>query len=115
MTASHVIVGAGPVGVALARRLSGEGHGVAVLTRSGRELGLAGVESVAVDASDADALSAQVRGAAVLYNCANPGAYPLWEREWPPLAAAVLAAAERSGAVLVTASNLYGYGPVSGS
>ncbi len=114
MTASHVIVGAGPVGVALARRLSGEGHGVAVLTRSGSELGLPGVESVAVDASDADALSAEVAGAAVLYNCANPGAYPLWEREWPPLAAAILTAAERSGAVLVTASNLYGYGPVSG-
>ena len=31
---------------------------------------------------------------------------------WPPVAAAFLAAAERSGAVLVVASCLYGYGPV---
>jgi nucleoside-diphosphate-sugar epimerase len=34
---------------------------------------------------------------------------------WPPIAGALLGAAERSGAVLVTVSNLYGYGPASGS
>jgi len=32
---------------------------------------------------------------------------------WPPIANALLVAAERSGAVLATTSNLYGYGPVS--
>jgi nucleoside-diphosphate-sugar epimerase len=31
--------------------------------------------------------------------------------DWPPLAAALLTAAQRSGAVLASASNLYGYGP----
>lgn len=108
----HVVVGAGPVGSALADRLVREGHRVRVLTRSGRDTGLAGVESVAVDASDAAALTACAGGASVLYNCANPGAYPRWEKRWPPLAAAILGAAERIGAVLVTASNLYGYGPV---
>ena len=41
--------------------------------------------------------------------------HPDWERKWPPLAASILAAAERSGAVLVTMSNLYGYGPVDGT
>lgn len=112
--ALHVIVGAGPVGTSLAARLAGQGHRVRVLTRSGRPTGVAGVESVAVDASDADALSSRVAGAEVLYNCANPGSYPSWERAWPPLASAILSAAERNDAVLVTASNLYGYGPVSG-
>ena len=34
--------------------------------------------------------------------------------DWPPVAAALLTAAERSGAVLVTMSNLYGYGRPSG-
>jgi len=48
-----------------------------------------------------------------LYNCANP-AYHRWAQDWPPIAAALLAAAEDSGAVLVTLSNLYGYGPVDG-
>jgi nucleoside-diphosphate-sugar epimerase len=49
-------------------------------------------------------------GAAVIYNCVNPP-YHRWPADWPPIAASVLAAAERSGAVLVTLSNLYGYGP----
>ncbi len=110
----HVIVGAGPVGTSLAARLVAEGHRVRVLTRSGRGLPVPGAEHIAVDASDVDALTTQVAGAEVLYNCANPGPYPAWEKAWPPLAAAILIAAERSGAVLVTASNLYGVGPVDG-
>lgn len=108
----HVIVGAGPVGVALATRLAGEGHHVRVLTRSGRDLKVPDVESIAVDASDIAALTSRVTGASVLYNCANPGSYTQWEKLWPPLAASILSAAERSGAVLATASNLYGYGRV---
>ena len=43
----------------------------------------------------------------------NP-AYHRWPTDWPPVAAALLAAAERTGAVLVTMSNLYGYGRPSG-
>jgi nucleoside-diphosphate-sugar epimerase len=43
-------------------------------------------------------------------NCVNPP-YHRWPADWPPIAASVLAAAEHSGAVLVTLSNLYGYGP----
>jgi nucleoside-diphosphate-sugar epimerase len=34
---------------------------------------------------------------------------------WPPIAASLLGAAESAGAVLVTVSNLYGYGPAGGS
>jgi len=44
----------------------------------------------------------------------NPPAYDKWPELWPPVAEALLEAAERSGAVLVTAANLYPYGPVSG-
>lgn len=109
----HVIVGAGPVGRALADKLACEGQHVRVLTRSGRPIREHGIESVAADASDLKSLITHCNGAAVLYNCANPGAYPLWQKYWPPLAAAMLDAAEQTGAVLVTASNLYGYGPVS--
>lgn len=112
MTSLHVIVGAGPIGTALSLRLADEGHRVRLVTRSASGPEHPHIERVALDASDAAALTEANSGATVLYNCANPGSYPDWERNWPPLAASILAAAERSGAVLVTMSNLYGYGPV---
>lgn len=118
MTANHntngvqVVIGAGPVGTALATLLAGQGARVRVLTRSGAGPELPGVERVSGDASDAYVLARHTKDAAVIYNCANPGTYVDWGSNWPPLAAAILEAATRSGAVLVTMSNLYGYGPV---
>src|SRR3954471_7097091 len=111
--ALHVIVGAGPVGTATATLLADRGEQVRVVTRSGGGLEHPAVERVSADATDADRLSALAEGAAALYNCANPQ-YHRWLTDWPPLATALLAAAERSGAVLAAASNLYGYGPVDG-
>jgi nucleoside-diphosphate-sugar epimerase len=111
--ALHVIVGAGPVGTATAKVLAERGEQVRVVTRSGSGPEHANIERVATDATDADRLSALAEGAAALYNCASP-AYHQWFTDWPPLAAALLAAAERSGAVLTVANNLYGYGPVTG-
>lgn len=110
----HLIVGAGPVGTALALRLAEAGERVRVVTRSGGGVRHPLVEPVALDASDRDRLAEAAKGATVVYNCANPGAYPLWERVWPPLAASILHAAEASGAVLATMGNLYGYGRVDG-
>jgi nucleoside-diphosphate-sugar epimerase len=107
----HVVVGSGAVGSATARLLRTEGHDVRVLSRSGR--GPAEAERIAADAADPERLTALTRGADALYNCANP-AYHRWATDWPPLASALLAAAERTGAVLVTTANLYGYGPVDG-
>ena len=113
--ALHVIVGAGPVGSSAAAHLTAAGHQVRVVTRSGdRPAASPAVERVAADATDADRLDRARRGARrAVYNCANPP-YHRWPRDWPPLAAALLAAAERTGAVLVTMGNLYGYGPVDG-
>ena len=111
--ALHVVLGKGPVGTALTEVLVARGHRVRVLSRSGGGPGGDGVEHRAVDASDAGALSAAAQGAAALYNCANPP-YDQWERQWPPMAQALLTAAGRSGAVLVTMGNLYVYGPGTG-
>jgi nucleoside-diphosphate-sugar epimerase len=109
--ALHVIVGAGPIGSATAERLAADGHRVRVVTRRGAGPAHPGIECVACDATDASRLSELASGAAALYNCANPP-YHQWPQLWPPLATALLTAAERTGAVLVTMSNLYGYGPV---
>jgi nucleoside-diphosphate-sugar epimerase len=106
----HVIVGAGPVGSATAARLADRGEQVLIITRSGTGPADPGIKRIAADATDIEQLTALAKGAAVLYNCACPP-YHRWPQDWPPLAGAVLAAAERTGAVLVTMSNLYGYGP----
>ncbi|MBC7550439.1 MAG: NAD-dependent epimerase/dehydratase family protein [Cellulomonas sp.] len=109
----HVIVGAGPVGTATARLLVDRGEEVVLVTRSGSGPQHAAVTRVAADASSPARLSALTDGAGALYNCANPP-YHRWPIDWPPLASSLLSAAERSGAVLVTVSNLYAYGPVPG-
>src|SRR2546429_8187980 len=110
----HVIVGGGPVGGAAARLLVEQGQQVRLVTRSGRGPEHQAIERVAADATDADRLSSLAEGAAALYNCASP-LYHQWLQDWPPLAAALLTAAERSGAVLTVAGNLYGYRPVTGA
>ncbi|MBA2309499.1 MAG: NAD-dependent epimerase/dehydratase family protein [Pseudonocardiales bacterium] len=110
----HVIVGAGAVGSATARLLAERGDQVRLISRRGTgPTDVTGVELVAADASDAQRLAELTAGASVIYNCANPP-YHRWSTQWPPMAAALLTAAEASGAVLVTMSNLYGYGPVDG-
>ena len=110
MTSTYVIVGAGPVGRHTAELLRDRGDRVRVVTRSGRGA-IDGTEPVVLDASDPEALSRATDGAAAVFNCANPIDYTTWEQVWPPLAESLLAAAERTGATLVTASCLYPYGP----
>ncbi|MCG5444648.1 NAD-dependent epimerase/dehydratase family protein [Micromonospora sp. NIE79] len=109
--ALHVIVGAGPVGTATAHLLADRGERVRVISRRGAGPEHPSIERIAADA--ADRLSVLTDGAQALYNCASP-AYHRWPVDWPPLAGALLAAAERTGAVLATVGNLYGYGPVGG-
>ncbi|NYJ75757.1 NAD-dependent epimerase/dehydratase family protein [Allobranchiibius huperziae] len=107
----HVVVGAGPVGSAVAQQLVERGAEVVVVTRSGTAV--PGTTAVAADASNAARLSEICAGARAIYNCINPP-YDQWQETWPPMAQALLAAAESSGAVLVTTASLYPYGPVDG-
>jgi nucleoside-diphosphate-sugar epimerase len=109
----HVIVGAGGVGSATAMLLAEQGEHVRIVTRHGSGPEHPAIERVAADATDAERLTELATGAAALYNCASPQ-YHQWFQDWPPLAAAFRTAAERSGAVLVSQSNLYGYGRVTG-
>ena len=109
----HVIVGAGVVGSRVARLLAQRGEQVRLISRRGTGPKEPGIELVAADAADKARLIELTRGATAIYNCANP-LYHTWLTDWPPIASALLAAAEANGAVLVTLSNLYGYGPVEG-
>jgi nucleoside-diphosphate-sugar epimerase len=114
MSELHVVVGAGPVGRATALELAAAGHEVLLVSRSGSGPDLPGVRRAAADAADAGRLTDLATGAVALYNCVNPSDYTIWSAFWPPVAEAFLVAAEGTGALLVTASCLYGYGPVDG-
>lgn len=114
MNDRHLVIGAGPVGRHTAQLLASRGSEVVVATRSGTDTGIVGVTHLALDASDASALSRASENMTAIYNCANPGDYTSWLEVWPPLAAALLVAAERSGAIYAITGNLYPYGPAEG-
>jgi nucleoside-diphosphate-sugar epimerase len=111
MSRTHVVVGAGIVGSTLAELLANDGQDVIVITRSGSGPTHKNIRLFAADVSNLSKLLEIAPSAAAIYNCANPP-YHQWAKEWPPIAASFLGYAEKTGAVLVTCSNLYGYGPV---
>ena len=108
----HVVFGTGQVGSALAGHLTGLGIAVRAVSRH-RPPALAGVDWRAADAADPEAAADAAKGASVIYQCLN-APYNQWPERFPPLQRGVLAAAERSGALLVSLENLYGYGPAGG-
>jgi nucleoside-diphosphate-sugar epimerase len=106
-----LVVGAGVIGSRVAGMVAERGDRVRLVSRRGSGPAAPGaVTRVAADAADAGAMARLAEGVSVIYNCVNPP-YHRWPAEWPPIAASLLGTAERSGAVLVTLSNLYGYGP----
>jgi nucleoside-diphosphate-sugar epimerase len=111
--ALHVVVGAGAVGMATARLLAARGDQVRLVSRRGTGPEHPSVERIGADATDSAALARIAHGAVAVYNCAAPP-YHRWTLDWPLLADALLDAAEATGAVLVSAGNLYLYGPVDG-
>src|SRR5579864_4451176 len=108
----HVVFGTGQVGTALAVHLAGLGMAVRAVSRH-RPPVLGGVDWRAADAADPEAAADAAKGAAVIYQCLN-APYNQWPERFPPLQRGVLAAAERTGALLVSLENLYGYGPADG-
>ena len=69
---SHLVVGAGSIGSAVARQLAATGQQVRIVTRSGSGPVDPNVERIAADATDASRLSELAAGASVVYNCVNP-------------------------------------------
>jgi nucleoside-diphosphate-sugar epimerase len=109
----YLVIGSGAIGSAVARQLASASHDVTVVTRRGVGVAHPRVHHVAADAANAARLRELARGASAIFNCANP-AYHRWTTDWPPIARSLLGAAADSGAVLVTMSNLYGYGRSDG-
>ncbi|MEJ3747183.1 NAD-dependent epimerase/dehydratase family protein [Actinomycetes bacterium KLBMP 9797] len=109
----QVVVGASHSAAATARLFADSGDRVRMLSRRGGGPEHPLIERITADASDAALLTELARGAATLVNCASP-AYNRLPIETPALAAALMTAAERSGARYLNLSNIYGYGPAAG-
>src|SRR5450631_357726 len=109
----HVVFGTGQVGMTLAAQLAGSGIPVRAVSRHCPARLAQGVEWRAADVTDPEAAADAAKGAAVIYQCLN-APYTQWPECFPPLQRGVVAAAERTGALLVSLENLYGYGPTGG-
>lgn len=109
----HVVLGAGPLGLAVARHLAARGERVRVVSRSGRADLPEDVEVLAADVAEVVDVKRACQGAAVVYHCANPP-YAKWPELHPPLMESIIEGAAAARAKLVFGDNLYAYGPVDG-
>ena len=80
-----------PDGRAVATALLDQGARVRMVNRSGSVV-IAGVETVAGDATDLDFARGVTAGAGTVYFCLNAPNYHRWAEEFPPLQRAVLGA-----------------------
>jgi nucleoside-diphosphate-sugar epimerase len=112
-SARHVIFGTGAIGLATFDALRRRGETVRLINRSGHARVPDDVEVIGGDARDPDFTAGVARGARVLYQTLNP-AYHEWTVQFPALQAGVLAAAEATGARLVSMENVYLYGRPAG-
>ncbi|MBJ7446605.1 MAG: NAD-dependent epimerase/dehydratase family protein [Brevundimonas sp.] len=108
----HIILGAGALGRATARALIADGRPTRLVSRTPRPAPQ-GATPVTADLLDPTGLALTMRDAEAVYFCAQPP-YHRWSQEFAILQAAAVQAASNVGARLISAENLYGYGPVYG-
>lgn len=113
MSDLHTIIGAGPLGTAVATKLIERGLRVRVVSRSGRS-SATGAEAIAADATDAASITGAIRGSSVVYQCAQP-AYNRWVAEFPSFQRGIIEATAAANADIVIADNLYSYGDPRGA
>ncbi len=112
-TPRHVIFGTGAIGLATFDALRSRGETARLVNRSGWARVPDGVEVIGGDARDPAFTTTVAAGAGVVYQTLNPP-YAEWTAQFPLLQAGVLAAAEATGARLVSMENVYMYGRPAG-
>lgn len=110
----HAVVGNGPVGRAVVRVFRAQGQNVRLVSRRPAMPDDQGVELIRADATSPAELANALRGANVVYNCAN-APYHRWPQDLPAIWNGIQRASEATGARLVIASNLYAYGRPAGA
>jgi nucleoside-diphosphate-sugar epimerase len=108
-----VVIGMGPLGLAVTRLLSSKGEPVRAIHRTGKAQVPPGVEVLPGDIGDLRFARDACRSAATIYLCAKPP-YQRMADAFQPIMDGAIAGAVASQAKLVYADSLYAYGPVSG-
>ncbi len=111
MSNVKLVTGAGPVGWTVAEQLVRNGDRVRILTRSGSGPEHPLVERISADVSDAAQLESAMHGVSAVFHCIHGSKYSAeaWRRELPEAEQVILAAAHRTGAVVVFPESLYSY------
>ncbi|MBK9925844.1 MAG: NAD(P)H-binding protein [Anaerolineales bacterium] len=115
MSATHVILGTGAIGRAIAEELIKRGESVRMVNRSGKMEEIpAGVEVKASDLYDQAQVKEVTRGAKVVYQAAQPN-YHEWVEKFPSFQKSIIDGLTGSDAKLVMVENLYMYGDTNGT
>jgi nucleoside-diphosphate-sugar epimerase len=114
MSASHVVLGTGAIGRAVAEELVRRGETVRMVNRSGKMDEVpAEVEVVASDLYDQAKVREVTRGAKVVYQASQPHYYE-WPEKFPPLQKSIIDGLTGSDVKLIFVENLYMYGDTNG-
>ena len=111
MSETHVVLGTGPLGLAVVRVLRNRGERVRAVNRSGEAPVPDEVAVAEADLSESERAREACADASVVYFCVQPP-YADWPALFPPLLENTLDAAAHAGARLVVGDNCYMYGPV---
>ncbi|WP_428261953.1 NAD-dependent epimerase/dehydratase family protein [Haliangium sp.] len=109
----HVVLGAGQIGIRVARLLVARGHRVRLVQRTADAGAPEGVEHLTGSILEHAFAERAGAGASVVYDCMNPP-YHRWSELLLPVASGALHAAATAGARLVAIDNLYMYGRPTG-
>ncbi len=111
----HVVFGTGALGKWTARELVKLGKPVRMVSHSGKKDSRipAEVEVVQGDAYDTKHNIEITKGAAAVYQCAQP-LYHEWAEKFPSMQKAILDAVAANGAKFIVGDNLYMYGDTNG-
>lgn len=105
----HVVIGTGPLGMAVMEELLAKGFSVRMVNRRGEAAVPHGVQVVRGDATVQESMRQACRGAQVIYHCAK-APYTKWPEQFPPITQGIIEAAAAAQAKLIYADNLYMYG-----
>lgn len=109
----HVVLGTGPLGLAVAGRLFARGERLRVVNTSGRADLPPQIPVEGANIAEPEEAKRVCEGAGVVYHCASPP-YARWPELHPPLMDAIIEGAGAARARIVFGDNLYAYGPVEG-